>query len=248
MNLDFIAKLPIAHRGLHNAELNIIENSRGSVMAAIEHGYAIEIDVQLTKDEQAIVFHDENLNRLINNEGNVVDFTLSELCKMTYIANGEKIISFARLLEIVDGKVPLIVEVKSLANNIGPLEKHIAELMKNYQGDICIMSFNPFTVKEFKRIAPHIVRGIVAEYNMLPAKWPGTNALLRFIFKHLLHWPLTQPHFISYHVHELPTLSVKVARFFGKPVITWTVKSPKDAEHSNKYADQITFEQYLPKL
>lgn len=248
MNLDFITKIPIAHRGLHHAELNIIENSRGSVEAAVQHGYAIEIDVQLTKDGQAVVFHDEKLGRLIDNDGDVVDFTLLELIEMTYIANGEKMISFAQLLEIVAGKVPLIVEVKSLSNNIGPLEKHVADLIDGYDGEICIMSFNPFTVKEFKRIAPHIVRGIVAEYNMTPEEWPGTNPLTRFIFKNLLHWPLLRPHFISYHVHDLPTTCVKIAKAMGTPIITWTIESSADEQHSNKFADQITFEQYLPKL
>lgn len=245
-DLNFITRLPIAHRGLHNADNNIVENSGGSIRAAIQHGYAIEIDVQLTKDNKAIVFHDETLDRLIDISGKVVDFNLAELLEMTYKANGENIISFTQLLEIIDGQVPLIVEVKSLANNIGPLEAYIADGLAQYNGDVCIMSFNPFTVQEFRRIAPQIIRGIVAEYNMLPEEWPGTNKWVRFGFKNLLHWPLTRPHFISYHVHDLPRISVKIARYFGRPVITWTVKSPVDAAHSNLYADQITFEQYLP--
>lgn len=245
-DLGFISRLPIAHRGLHNAEQNIVENSRGSVEAAIAHGYAIEIDVQLTKDNQAVVFHDEALDRLIDRTGNVVDFTLSELQKMAYKMGGETIISFAQLLEIVKGQVPLIVEVKSLTKNIGPLAAHVANLMQDYKGDICIMSFNPFTVREFKRIAPQIIRGIVAEYNMTPHEWPGTNSLTRFLFKNLLHWPLISPHFISYHVHDLPRLSVSIAKWFGVPIITWTVKSAKDAAYSEKHADQITFEGYLP--
>lgn len=248
MDVSLVKKLPIAHRGLHNVEQNIIENSHGAVMAAISHGYAIEVDVQLTKDGQAIVFHDEALDRLIATSGDVVDYDLAELCEMTYKANGEKIISFVQLLEIVDGKVPLIVEVKSRSNNIGPLEAHVARHIAAYKGDICIMSFNPFTVREFRRIAPDIIRGIVAEYNMLPKHWPGTNAFLRFIFKNLLHWPMTRPHFISYYVDDLPRLVVRLARLFGIPIVTWTVKSPQDAEHSYKYADQITFEQYLPEL
>lgn len=246
IDLSFITKQPIAHRGLHNVEKNIVENSRGAIEAAIANGYAIEIDVQLTKDNQAIVFHDEKLDRLIDKTGNVIDFTLSELLDMTYKIGGETIISFAQLLEIVKGQVPLVVEVKSPAENIGPLAAHVAGLIEGYKGDICIMSFNPFTVKEFKRIAPHIIRGIVAENKMLPKHWPGTTILTRFLFKNLLHWPLTQPHFISYHVHDLPRLSVTMARFFGIPIVTWTIRSPKDAEHSNKYADQITFENYLP--
>uniref|UniRef100_A0A2A4YU73 Glycerophosphodiester phosphodiesterase n=1 Tax=OCS116 cluster bacterium TaxID=2030921 RepID=A0A2A4YU73_9PROT len=246
VDLSFISRLPITHRGLHNAEKSIVENSRGSIEAAIEHGYAIEIDVRLTKDNQAIVFHDETLDRLIEKTGNVVDFTLPELLKMTYKMGGETIISFAQLLDIVAGQVPLIVEVKSFANNIGPLEAHIASLMQDYKGDICIMSFNPFTIKEFKRVAPRIIRGIVAEYNMTPQDWPGTNSLTRFLFKNLLHWPLTRPDFISYHVHDLPRLSVSIAKGFGIPIITWTVKSPQDAEYSAKHADQITFEQFLP--
>ena len=245
-DLGFISRLPIAHRGLHNAEKNIVENSRGSIKAAIAQNYAIEIDVQLTKDDQAIVFHDETLDRLIDKTGNVVDFTLPELQKMTYKMGGETIISFAQLLEIVAGQVPLVVEVKSLSNNIGPLEAYIANLMQDYKGDICIMSFNPFTVKEFKRIAPHIIRGIVAEHNMQPHDWPGTNGLIRFLFKNLLHWPLTRPHFISYHVHDLPKLNVSLAKWCGTPVITWTVKSAKDAAYSDRYADQVTFEAYLP--
>lgn len=245
-DLGFISRLPIAHRGLHNAEQNIVENSRGSVEAAIAHGYAIEIDVQLTKDNQAIVFHDETLDRLIDKTGNVVDFTLPELQKLTYKMGGETIISFSQLLKIVDGQAPLIVEVKSLVHNIGLLEAHIANLMQDYTGDICIMSFNPFTVKEFKRIAPHIIRGIVAENTMQPHEWPGTNDFTRFLFKNLWHWPLISPHFISYHVHDLPKLSVRIAKWFGTPVITWTVKSPQDAAYSDKYADQITFEGFLP--
>lgn len=245
-DLSFITSLPIAHRGLHNADKNIIENSGGSIRAAIKHGYAIEIDVQLTKDHQAIVFHDETLDRVTEKTGNVVDFNLSELCDITYIIGGENIISFEQLLKIVDGQVPLVVEVKSLSNNIGPLEAYIAKNLKNYKGDVSIMSFNPFTVREFRRIAPHIVRGIVAEYNMLPREWVGTNSLIRFLFKNLLHWPLTRPHFVSYQVHDLPRACVRVARYFNIPIVTWTVKSPADAAQSAKYADQMTFEQFLP--
>ncbi len=246
-DLNFITRLPIAHRGLHNVEQNIVENSYGSVKAAIEMGYAIEIDIQLTKDGQAIVFHDETLDRMTENSGNVMDYTLSELVSMTQKANGEKLLSFPQLLALVKGQVPLIVEVKCLSNDIKQLVDYVADELKDYLGEICVMSFNPMIIRQFKKIAPKIVRGIVAERNMQPQDWPNTNALMRFIFKNLLHWPLIRPHFISYHLYDLPTFCIKIARFFNIPVITWTVKSPKDAEHTYKYADQITFEQYLPK-
>ena len=244
--LSFITRLPIAHRGLHNADENIVENSKGSVLAAIKHGYAIEIDVQLTKDNQAIVFHDENLQRMVDNDGKVIDFTLQQLLEFKQKANGENLISFKELLEIVDGKVPLIIEVKSIAKNVGPLEKHIADAIQNYKGEICVMSFNPYTVREFKRIAPDIIRGIVALQNMKIKNWPNTTPFKRFIFKNLLHWFLIRPDFISYRVHDLPIISTQIAGFFGIPIITWTVKNPEDAQHSYKYADQITFEKYLP--
>ncbi len=245
-DLSFITRLPITHRGLHDDSKNIVENSRGAVIAAIEHGYAIEIDVQLTKDNKSLVFHDKTLDRMVDKTGNLTDFTLAELQEFCYKANGEKLISVAQLLEIVNGQVPLIIEVKSISNNVGPLEKHIADLLKNYKGEVCVMSFNPYTVREFKKIAPDIIRGIVAQHNMLPKYWPKTNGIVRFIFKNLLHWFLLKPDFISYHVYDLPKISVKIARYFNVPVITWTVKTPKDAEYSAKYADQITFEGFLP--
>ncbi|MCJ8325260.1 MAG: glycerophosphodiester phosphodiesterase [Rhizobiales bacterium] len=245
-DLSFLTRLPIAHRGLHNQAKNIVENSGGAIRAAIKHGYAIEIDVQLTKDQKAIVFHDETLDRVTGLNGKVIDYTLAELQQIRYNAGDETIISFGELLELVDGQVPLIIEVKSRFDNVGPLEAYIAKMMDGYDGDICIMSFNPLTVRKFRQIAPHIIRGIVAEYIMSPTDWRGINALGRFFIKNFVHWPLTRPNFISYHLHDLPSLSITLARKLGIPVISWTIKSPSDAEISAKYADQITFEGFLP--
>lgn len=245
-DLSFLTRLPIAHRGLHNHAENIVENSGGAVRAAIKHGYAIEVDVQLTKDHKAIVFHDEALNRMTGQNGKVIDYTLNELQQIQFSANDETIISFAELLALVSGQVPLIIEVKSRFGNIGPLERYIAKMIDAYDGDICIMSFNPLSVRKFRHIAPHVIRGIVAEYNMNPTDWHGISALGWFFIKNFVHWPLTRPNFISYHLHDLPKLSIKIARRFGIPIISWTIKSQSDADISAKHADQITFEGFLP--
>lgn len=245
-DLSFIVRLPIAHRGLHSLDNNIVENSGGAVCAAIIHGYAIEVDVQLTKDHKAVIFHDHTLKRMTGQTGKVIDYTLQELQQIRYSASDESILSFEELLQIVDGQVPLIIEVKSRSNNVGPLEIYIAKKLECYNGDVCIMSFNPLSLRKFKQIAPQIIRGIVAEYNMRPTDWRGTNIVARFLIKNFVHWPLSRPNFISYHLHDLPKWNIKIARKFGIPIISWTVKSAADADYSAQYADQITFEGFLP--
>lgn len=247
-DLSFITRLPIAHRGLHNADDNIVENSQGSILAATKNGYAIELDLQFSKDGQAIVFHDNTLDRMTNKTGNVDSFTLSELLQIQFLKTDEKIISFEHTLKLVNGQVPLIIELKNSTENIKNLVQTISQIIDNYDGEICVMSFNPIIINQFKKTAPHIIRGIVAEQKMLDEDWPGVNGLLKFIFKNLLYWPFIRPHFISYQQHDLPILCTKIARHFNVPIITWTVKTEKEAKLAYQHADQITFEGFFPIL
>ncbi len=237
---------PIAHRGLHNATANCMENTTSAFQAALDANFSIECDVQLTADGEAIVFHDETLPRLMNASGAVVARTTSELKALRFRKGGDTMQSLGELFALVGGRVPIIIEIKSLWNGDARLVSRVAELASSYHGPVAVMSFDPEVVAWLALHNPAITRGIVAD-RVIKGYHKPLAVSQRVALRSLSHLHKTKPHFISYDYSALPYAPVQQIRAQGFPVITWTVKSPEAAARALRYCDQITFEGYIPR-
>lgn len=242
--VDFITARPIAHRGLHDLSQGIVENTVSAFAGAIARGYAIECDLQLTGDGEAVVFHDERLERLSQGRGMVKDLTAAEMKRLTIRHSGDHVQTLGELLEQVKGKVPLIIELKSHWDGDERLAARALAVLKGYGGPHCLMSFDPDIVAAVRRMSPQSIRGIVAErafdsyYDALPLK---TQMELR-TFSHINR---TRPDFVSFYFGDLPWAPVTALRAAGTPVITWTIRSADEAWTALRSSDQITFEGFL---
>ena len=242
--LGWLVARPIAHRGLHDKAKGVIENTESAFAAAIRHAYAIECDLQMTGDGEAVVFHDETLDRVTTDSGPVRGRSAAELRRVAFKAGRDRIQTLAELLEQVDGRVPLVIELKSHWDGDVALAARALAVLAAYRGPYGLMSFDPDLVEALRRRSPATVRGIAADraadpyYEFLP---PDRLLELRG-FAHLAR---TEPHFISFDYRELPFAPVTEFREAGNPVITWTIKSPEAAVQARRYCDQITFEGFL---
>jgi glycerophosphoryl diester phosphodiesterase len=242
---DWLVARPIAHRGLHAKSKGIIENTESAFAAAIKGNYAIECDVQLSADGEAMVFHDDDLDRLAEAKGPVKALIAKELKRVKLMSTTDRMQTLAELLEQVDGRSSLVIELKSRWDDDDTLVKRALQVFDGYDGPCCLMSFDPELVACLRELSPHTVRGIVADrttdpyYNALPlAK--------RYAMRTFGHLAQTQPHFVSYNWRELPFEPVTEIRKLGHPVIAWTVRSKEEASQALRYSDQITFEGYVP--
>jgi len=231
-----------AHRGLHDMKKGIPENSLAAFRAAVEAGYGAELDVQLSKDGQVVVFHDDTLKRVCGVEGDVVDYDYEDLRKMSLNGTGETIPLFTEVLKIFEkGIGPLIVELKTGKRN-KELCRKTYEILKKYKGVFCVESFNPFIVNWFKKNAPELFRGQLAE------KPGGYKGILPRPVAHLLSYCrlsfLNKPDFIAYEICKRPKRIFRLQKK-GIMLIAWTSRTPKVDEVEN---DAIIFENYRPEL
>lgn len=237
----FLTARPIAHRGLHDFSKRVVENTASAFAAAIAKGYAIECDLQLTKDGEAVVFHDDHVERLTEGKGLVKDHTTAEMQALVIRNSTDKVQTLTQLLAQVKGQVPLVIELKSHWDGDERLAQRAVELLKGYTGEFCLMSFDPDVITAVRRLAPHIIRGIVAEratdsyYSTLPL--PKQTELRTFS-----HVARTRPDFVSFYFEELPWAPITALRSAGMPIITWTIRSPAQAVMAMRCSDQITFE------
>ncbi|MGH6873574.1 MAG: glycerophosphodiester phosphodiesterase family protein [Aestuariivirgaceae bacterium] len=241
---DWLIGRPIAHRGLHDSKRGVIENTRSAFAAAIASNYAIECDVQLTADGEAVMFHDNTLDRLTLAQGLVIARTAAELTSIALRGSTDRIGTLADLLAQVRGRVPLIIELKSAWDGNVTLALRALEVLQSYAGPYGVMSFDPDLVEALRQ-APQTPRGIVAE-RVSRTSWQGMPLARRLELRHLRHWQRTLPHFISFDAGGLPWPPVTQLRAAGLPVITWTVRSEDEAAAVRRYCDQITFEGFLP--
>ncbi|MGZ5863487.1 MAG: glycerophosphodiester phosphodiesterase family protein [Methyloceanibacter sp.] len=244
--LDWL-KWPIAHRGLHDKSHGIIENSAAAVKAAIARGYAIEVDLQCTADRMPIVFHDRTLDRLTAATGAVLARTARELSTIPLKGSEDRILSLPDLLALVSGRVPLLLEVKSLWGEDRQFEANIVHTLAPYRGHVAVMSFDPHSVAAFRALAPALPRGLVAGRFKDQHHWSQLKSLQRFAMRHLLTAAFARPNFIAYDVKALPALAPALARsVFGLPLLTWTVRNAADRERAARYADAMIFEGVAP--
>jgi len=244
---DWLTARPVAHRGLHDISRGIVENMPGAVQAAIAGNFAIEVDIQLSADGEAMVHHDHALGRLTEATGELVEKTAAELKALRFKDTDERMMSLSDLCAMVAGRVPLVIEVKSHFDGDRKLVTRMAEVLASYSGPAVGMSFDPDQVLALRDLMPGLPRGIVAERSYEEADWPEAAPAQRRGMRHLRHAFRTRPHFVAYWVDELPAPAPWIARhIFGLPLLTWTVRTTAQRERAARYADQIIFEGFRP--
>jgi glycerophosphoryl diester phosphodiesterase len=244
----WLTQRPVAHRGLHDAARGVIENMPAAARAAIAGNFAIECDIQLTSDGEAMVHHDDELGRLTEGTGALRDKTAAELKAVRFRATSERMMTLTDLCALVAGRVPLVIEVKSRFDGDRRLVKRLAEVLSSYEGPAVGMSFDPDHVVALRELLPSRARGIVAERDYSADDWPEASPAQRRDMTHLRHFFRTQPDFVAYFVDELPSPAPWIAHnIFRRPLLTWTVRTPQQRTRAAQHADQIIFEGFRPE-
>ncbi|MDO9413080.1 MAG: glycerophosphodiester phosphodiesterase family protein [Pseudolabrys sp.] len=245
--LSWLTAKPIAHRGLHDAATGIIENTASAFTAAIAGGFSIETDVQISADGEAMVHHDDALGRLTDGSAPLAHMSAAALKTVTFKASKDRILTLSELCDLVRGRVPLVIELKSRFDGDMRLANRVAAVLETYSGPAAVMSFDPAPIAHLRNVAPDLTRGIVAERHYDHEEWAGLSAGEKFRLAHLLHAPQTRPQFIAYGVKDLPAAAPWIARnLFGLPLLTWTVRSEVDRATAARHADQAIFEGVPP--
>ncbi len=237
-----------AHRGLHDQAKGVLENTWPAFKAAIAGRFGIECDLQSSKDNVPLVFHDFTLDRLIDGRGRLADQAYDQIKTLTYKNQSETILPFEILLERVAGQTPILVELKSdwSAPNITWLET-ICKLSERYNGPLALMSFDPDVMRAVKKIAPSITRGLVSGVYRHPKRDPWYSDVITeeraAALTNLEPIDTVQPDFIAYHVHDLDCQAISNARQnLGLPILTWTVRSEEEWKLCKTFADAAIFE------
>lgn len=241
---------PLTHRGLHDRANGVIENSAAAVRAAVEQGYGIEIDVQLTSDGAAMVFHDERLDRLTGESGPIRGWAARDLVNVTLTGSDETVPTLPEVLDIVGGKVPLLIELKDQSGGTGSapdeLERAVAKALRDYTGLVAVMSFNPHMVANMAKRAPGVPRGIVTD-GFNETEWPDLSPDTLQALREIGAFEAVGASFISHDWKDLAAPRVADLKAKGVPILCWTVKSAEDEAHARRVADNITFEGYTPQ-
>lgn len=231
----------VAHRGLFDNEGGIPENSLPAFERAAANNFAIETDVQMTKDGVLVVFHDDTLTRMTGAEGNLRDKTYEEIQQLHLLNTKYTIPTFEQFLSAAKG-VNLVVEIKT-HDDIGEVEQKTYDALKNYQGNYCIESFNPFIVRWFKLHAPEVIRG------QLSCSFEGTNfsAIKRWLLRELKLCKWNGSQFVAYDAATIR--SCKAVKRFAKtiPILCWTVKSQAQYDDLHDCFDNMIFDSFIPQ-
>jgi len=243
-NLDWLTARPIAHRGLHGA--GAIENTATAFAAAIAGGYAIETDLQVTADGEAVVHHDAALGRLTDGSGRLAAMTAAELKRVPFKDTADRIITLGELLDLVAARATLVIELKSLRDGDPRLPRRAAQVLAGYRGPAALMSFDPLQVAAVREAAPGITRGLVAEQAHRRAG-EGLGEHWRRAVGYAGQLAHARPQFLAYSVADLPALPPLLARYvLRRPLLTWTVRTEADRAKAAKWADQVIFEGWRP--
>jgi glycerophosphoryl diester phosphodiesterase len=245
---DWLTARPVAHRGLHDLARGVVENMPGAAQAAVDGRFAIECDIQLSADGEAMVHHDDALGRLTEGSGRLIDMTSAELKAVTFKGTPERMMSLSDLCALVAGRVPLVVEVKSHFDGDRRLVARMAQVLTDYSGPVVGMSFDPDQVQALRETMPNLPRGIVAQRTYDDGYWAKLTPDQRSGMLHLRHAFRTEPHFVAFWVEQLPAPAPWIARnVFGCPLLTWTVRTPEQRARAARHADQMIFEGFNPE-
>ncbi len=235
-----------AHRGLHNNNTpEAPENTIPAFRKAVEHGYGIELDVQLSKDDQVVVFHDDDLKRICGVDAPVISKTYAELKELSILGSDNRIPLFTDVLKVIDGQVPLCMEIKMINANTHVCER-VNEILKDYKGIYCMESFHPFAVRWYRKNRPDIVRGQLSANFAVEEGKP--ESLVKWAAHHLLFNHICKPDFISYSDKNPNTVSRWLTRkLYGCLQFAWTIKSQEALEKAKDKFDLFIFEQFMPR-
>lgn len=237
-------KVPLAHRGLHDERAD--ENSSLAFSYAVNAGYGIELDVHVISDGSLLVFHDRNLSRILNVDVDITSLSLNDRYQYLLPLSGEVIPTLSEVLEIVNGQVPLLIELKV----DGPFNELLAEqtikALEGYPAPhlIAIQSFNPFAMKYLRKNHPNKYA-----YGQLVAnELEGYSKFTEYLFKTMKVTMISKPNFIAYNVDDFPNKYLRRKRRKGMPVLSWTIKSDELYAKAIQYADNVIFEKIRPTL
>lgn len=244
---DWLTARPIAHRGFHRRAEGVVENTPTAARDAVARGYAIECDVQLTRDGEAVVFHDFALDRLTTSAGPLAEASVAQLRDVAYKESADRIVTLAEFLALIGGGTPLICEIKSAFDGDMRLTERAATVVADYAGPVALKSFDPGVVAHLLAEGPRLgvagrPLGLIAEASYEHPEWASIPAPLRRELAALTSWPDLRPDFLSYNVRDLPHAASVLTRAAGAPVMTWTVRSPEQLAAGRRWADQIVFE------
>ena len=223
---------PIAHRGDWTTGPERAENSLAAFDSAVKRQLAIELDVQLTVDGAVVVFHDEDLERMTGEPGRVTDMTLAEIQQRHLLGGTEAPPTLSQVLSLVAGRVPVFIEIKKQPQ-VGPLEDAVAQELAHYDGQVAVMSFNPFSMARVASIAPDVMRGqLSGDFEGEDLAWYEVF-LLRNLF---MNWT-SRPDFIAMELDLVPSATTTVQKWWGRPLLCWTVEDAEDARIASRYCD-----------
>ena len=241
-SLDHMEVYHYAHRGYHDGNVAVPENSLASFQAAIDAGYGIELDVQLSSDKIPMVFHDADLLRVCGVEGKIWDYTCQELQAMQLFGTEETIPTLAQALELIGGQVPILVEYK-MDKVDTDVCAYSHELLKNYDGPYAVQSFHPFALFWYRQNAKDVPRGILAKNFIRDKQEKGKDpSIVDFLTTNLMLNVVGYPDFIAYDWQDADYFALKLCRLMGAPTSTWTLKDPAHYEQVQGQFDLYTFE------
>jgi len=236
---------PIAHRAYHDLASGRPENSASAILAAVEAGYGIEIDLQLSRDGAAMVFHDYELDRLTGASGPIGALTAAEAGALTLTGSEDPVPTLPEVLDMVAGRVPLRIETKDPSQGAGvePMEAAVARALEGYEGPVAVMSFNPDSVAEMARIAPDVPRGLTTCAFDPDEDWPLSEEI-RAHLRAIQDVDRVGASFISHHHTDLDRPRVAELKDQGLAILCWTIRSPEEEAAARRIVHNVTFEGY----
>jgi glycerophosphoryl diester phosphodiesterase len=245
--LEWLTARPIAHRGLHDAANGIAENTATAVRAAIAGNYGIEVDLQISRDGEAMVHHDDVLGRLTDGAGRLDALTAAELKRIPFRDVDERMLTLGELCDLVAGRAALLIELKSRFDGDVRLPARVAAVLSGYDGRVAPMSFDPMQLAFLRHKAPRLPRGLVAAKYRPHPYWDTMPAWLRYSMGSLLPAAMARPHFVAYSIADLPALAPLLARHaLCLPLLTWAVRTEAERQRALRFADQMIFEGFRP--
>jgi glycerophosphoryl diester phosphodiesterase len=239
---DLLFQPPVAHRGLWSPG-GAPENSLAAFQGACAAGYGIELDVQLSADGEAIVFHDEELARMTGAPGRLADRSAADLAELRLAGTDETIPTLMEVLALVGRRALVQIELKTPAGRVGPLEQRVHEIIMDHAGPVALIGFNPYSHAWFAERFPGVLRGLDS--------WSYRDAAhvspeQRRSYAALEHVAIARPHFLALGLDILPSAEAARQRARGLPVIAWTVRSPEDWARVDGHCDNLIFEGFRP--
>jgi glycerophosphoryl diester phosphodiesterase len=237
---DWLTARPFAHRGLHGN--GAVENTATAFRAALAGGYAVECDIQISADGEAMVHHDDALGRLTEGADRLAALPAEELKRVAFTDTADRMLTLGELCALVAGRAALLIEIKSRFDGDLRLSARAASILGRYQGPAALMSFDPAAVAAVREVSPAVPRGLVG-MRRGPDAPSAKISPLRFATQALL----ARPQFVAYRVADLTTPPPLLARhLLGLPLLTWTVRTAAERAHAARHADQIIFEGFRP--